>query len=1401
MKQKHILLKLWALLLCMIVGGVGSASAEDKTITLDYNSFGLTTTYAEKTATADGYSFTVNQGYKGSENTIQMNSSKGSGILYNTTAIPGLKSITINVSSGSKTYTITTGTSEKPTANSQTGTSTGTYNAVTGDTYFQLKVSGASYFSSVVITYDDSNSGGNSELTVSDLALAEAPVELSFDLYNNSSAQTISYTTSSTGAVTVSESDYVSCVVDETAKTITVTPTAVTPNAQTITVTQAADDTYAEGTATFTVTITDTTPLPTHIVTFSVNGVTSTQGFEEGAAISFPENPADIEGKVFVGWTTEAISGTTDTAPTFVNSATMGESDITYYAVFATKAEGGSTEVIDELYRSTTGITGTSYSAWSGKAGTSGAVYAGQSAGGNSSIQLRSTNPSGIVTTKSGGTAKKITITWNDSTDDARTLDIYGSNKAYTGSANLYDGSVWGASIGSINKKTDTEYTFTTDYQYVGVRSKSGAMYIDKIVITWATGAPDTFSGYCTTVAADTRLDPEFSFAQSEQTVEWTAKDNYSVQSVSTTLAALPEPISWTSSNEEVATFNTTNGAIDIVGLGQTTIKASFAGDENYKKSEATYTLTVQDSREVLTLSFNPATLTLNVGEETGLPVLNGNSGNGAVTYESSNNEIAFVGDGVTAAQKVFAGQTEGTATIIATVAETSTHKGGTATFTVTVTDPNRKGSLGNPYSVAEAIENTPSTGVYVKGIVSKFTNTGVYTDQYHRYSISDDGTRQSDELLIFNGKGLNNVAFASDDDVQIGDIVVIYGDLSLYNSTKEMTAGNYIVSLKRKAEAGLAYETTAFETFPGDEEFVTPTLTNPNQLAVTYSSDNDNVAVVDETTGEVVLGDAEGTATITATFAGNDSYWAGTASYTITLAKLAAGLAFEETSFEVRANADFTAPTLTNPNQLTVTYSSTNEDVALVDETTGEVIIGEAGEAIITAFFAGNTKFNAASASYTITVVAGKLTAEITLAVESVSMNAGTEKVLSALYTTNSDGVVSYESSDDSFVAIADGKLVAVQPTTEPITITINMAESDSYNAVSATLPVTITQLADVAAYTPVSGYKRVTDASTLKQGDQLVVLGYTSNGYAYAMSEQNNNNRKAEGVTETDGVITWNTTTVQEINLEGETGAWYFNVGDDLYLYASSNSSNQLKSASKETVGDNGKATITIGENGTATVKFQGKNSRNLLRYNSQSSLFACYSSGQDDIYLYRLESPEITISSAQWRTLVSTKNIQFPEEVKAYIVTSVGEDVTMKRVRKVKAGEPVVLNAVEGSYAVTVIADGEYEDTEANLLQVSTQSEGENVYVLANKTQGVGFYKWTGGWLGKGRVYLPSANGTNARSFIGFNLDETTAISSLQSDKKSVEGIYSLSGQRVLQPKKGGLYIVNGKKMVIK
>ena len=144
----------------------------------------------------------------------------------------------------------------------------------------------------------------------------------------------------------------------------------------------------------------------------------------------------------------------------------------------------------DEITLSTTGIekNSTSYKAWSGKKGSaSDAVYSGNSAGGNSSIQIRFKDNSGIISTVSGGKVKKVVVTWNSSTkkDGTRILNVYGSNAAYTAVSDLYDSSKQGTLLGTIVCGTSTELEINSDYAYIGLRSSKEPMYLDKIVIAW----------------------------------------------------------------------------------------------------------------------------------------------------------------------------------------------------------------------------------------------------------------------------------------------------------------------------------------------------------------------------------------------------------------------------------------------------------------------------------------------------------------------------------------------------------------------------------------------------------------------------------------------------------------------------------------------------------------------------------------------------------------------------------------------------------------------------------------------------------------------------------------------------------------------------------------------------
>ena len=254
------------------------------------------------------------------------------------------------------------------------------------------------------------------------------------------------------------------------------------------------------------------------------------------------------------------------------------------------------------------------------------------------------------------------------------------------------------------------------------------------------------------------------------------------------------------------------------------------------------------------------------------------------VTYSSSNNDVAVVAtDGSVTIKAV------GGVEITATFAGSDTHRQGSAKYTICVTE--HAGTEADPYSVADArrvidvMETAES--VYATGIVSEIVTAYNATYGNITYNISIDGTTAADQLQAYRGKGVNGENFSSANDIKVGDEVIVKGNLKKHETTYEFDADNQLVSLKReKQQAGLAYATTEYSTTLG-ESFETPTLTNPNGLTVTYSSDNTSAVEVNEETGEVTI-KAVGKAKITATFAGNLTYAPGSASYTITVTAVA---------------------------------------------------------------------------------------------------------------------------------------------------------------------------------------------------------------------------------------------------------------------------------------------------------------------------------------------------------------------------------------------------------------------------------------------------------------------------------------------------------------------------------
>ena len=216
-----------------------------------------------------------------------------------------------------------------------------------------------------------------------------------------------------------------------------------------------------------------------------------------------------------------------------------------------------------------------------------------------------------------------------------------------------------------------------------------------------------------------------------------------------------------------------------------------------------------------------------------------------------------------------------------------------------------------------------------------------------------------------------------------------------------------------------------------------------------------------------------------------------------------------------------------------------------------------------------------------------------------------------------------------------------------------------------------------------------------------------------------------------------------------------------------------------------------------------------KNVIRYEKgmMSTSFGGYEPDYEKAtlpQLYKLVQYDhypVTISDALWSTIVSSYDVSLPAEVKGYAVTNVSEKNVQlsEALTSLKAGEPYLLHSENaGTYTLTQKTTGVVAPA-TNLLAISNDDTGSGVYVLANGAEGAGFYRWMGGKLGAGRVYLP-APASSARQFLPFGFDETTGISKMEKTGNGEKEIfYDLSGRRLNgKPTKKGFYIYNGKKL---
>lgn len=554
-----------------------------------------------------------------------------------------------------------------------------------------------------------------------------------------------------------------------------------------------------------------------------------------------------------------------------------------------------------------------------------------------------------------------------------------------------------------------TSVTFTVgDKSKYGTKgtNKAGQFCFDSVDITTLGGSSDTSTSL--TFGADV----------DGKTFVVRQGDSFADKTATVTPADAKGTISYASDNEEAISVDATTGAVSFLAFGKATITATFTPEEGYLGSSASYTIAYRQAADPTKVIFdaNEGAFDCFGNEnkykegEFDFVDLNGDSytftvhnamlnnyDGGLQLKKNSTSDPTAQGYAISPAFGKFPNGYRVTVKYKdqnAPELECTNHAedvavfddaNGTMYMDVPFADGMFKLSGASQVAYIQSIELTPLAKKEPQPVTMTFPQD-VYTCYTNEAPLFDGFTptiknAAGEELNLPVTYTSSNTDFC---------MVTSSGTVQLSQNPGEVTitakfAGNddylpaeasYLIRVieKEKAEAGIAFEETmqlvdlAKKTITAEELG----FKNPNNLAVTYSSNKTDVAEVDAE-GNVTLKKA-GRVNIYVTFAGNDEYKAATASCTLIVNdyRNTPELAFdqEEYTANMREGNTFSGATLYNKSEVApLTYTSSNEEVAEV-AANGVVVLRSTGETTITVWFAGDNDFKATSASYKLTVI-----------------------------------------------------------------------------------------------------------------------------------------------------------------------------------------------------------------------------------------------------------------------------------------------------------------------------------------------------------------------------------------------------------------------------------------------
>lgn len=616
----------------------------------------------------------------------------------------------------------------------------------------------------------------------------------------------------------------------------------------------------------------------------------------------------------------------------------------------------------------------------------------------------------------------------------------------------------------------------------------------------------------------------------------------------------------------------------------------------------------------------------------------------------------------------------------------------------------------------------TPNTA----GSISDYVSVPVDYDGTIYYTSDDE------DVIVFDTDG----SFLTGDHGTTTTIYATAAATSKYNAVNLSAT----VNIERaKAAAGIAYATPSY-TFTCFDDKTTQALTNPNSLPVTYESSNTSVATVNEA-GVVTVKDYAGTATITATFAGNENYYDATASFDITVNRAETGYAFSAASASVNIGEGLSLPTIsaTNANaDLTLTFTSSNTSVATVASTgkqTYAVTINGVGTTTIKAAWNQTTRFAGGEASYTLTIadpnatpvettyVKVTSTSELVAGAKYLIVNEDAEKTISNVSTGNNRPAVD--------VTFTDGVITAINANAD--VVTLGGSEGAWTFGVNG-------------------GYLYAANGSSSTAKNN------------YLKTQPNASDDAKATITFSDGnaVITF----AGEHN--GRNILQYNSNNSPIFSCYSTGSQSPVQLYKEVTSG--------------SVVEY--------AQINITSAGYATYFNA------FKYEMP----TGLEGKIM----KINAGGALEAVTVYDAGDVVPAETPLLIKGSEGTYVIASTDDDASSASISGNLLHGTLTQAETSGATGSEKYFMLGNGTKGLGWYiganEGAAFTIGANKCYLvvdPALGGSSVKGFFSIEGSTETAIEAIEAENNS-KAIYDLQGRRVNKATKG-LYIVNGKKVL--